>query len=91
MKFQVLGTNGLPIPASLAATFVCAGATDRPATVTFGGAAPVCAVYSATQNFFQTNIRTSSTLALDAYPLKVEIREGGSVVASRQVTVTVTK
>ena len=91
VKFQVLGTNGLPIPASLAATFVCASATGRTATVTFAGAAPVCAVYSATQNVFQANVKTSATLALGPYPLVVTIREGGAVVASRQVTVTITK
>ena len=93
VKFRVLDTSGNPISAALAATFVCPSATGPAATVTFASAAPVCAVYSATQNFFQANIKTSSTLALGppGYLLAVTIREGGAVVASRQVTVTITK
>ena len=39
----------------------------------------------------QANIKASSTLALGSYPLKVEVREGGVPVASRQVTVTIIK
>jgi Listeria-Bacteroides repeat domain (List_Bact_rpt) len=83
VKFQITGTNGLPIPASLAASLGCS------ITVTFNGGKPVCATYSPKTNSFEADMMTLKTLtAGKSYLIVVTVvAKDGTRVASSTVTV----
>jgi hypothetical protein len=84
VKFQLTGANGLPIPASLAASLGCS------VTVTFNGGTPVCATYHAISNSFEADIVTPKTLtAGQSYPIVVTVvAKDGTTVASKTFTST---
>ena len=83
VKFQLTGAGGVPIPASVAASLGCH------VTVTFDGAAPVCAVYNRTTGYFQATIKTTGSKAGHTYPLTVTVKANDSTVVAtttKQVT-----